>query len=794
MKFVTSRTFLLLAITGFVVLGIVIITNSCLNQTINKYSMSAENSNINFRVLPFDLTEVELLDGPFKQATELNIKTLLSYEPDRFLSGFRTTAGLKPKANFYGGWESETLAGHSLGHYLSACALMYHSSHIDEFKKRVDYMVDELYACQQTKGTGYIGALNSVSEIFEKEIAKGNIRSQGFDLNGLWAPIYTQHKVIQGLIDANQLLGNQKALEVAVKFADWLDAVVSGLNEKQMEKLMVCEIGGISEAMANLSCITKNEKYLKLANKFYHKQVLDPLSHGIDCLAGKHANTQIPKIIGLSRLFEISGDSGFKKTSEFFFDRVVNHHSYVTGGNGNHEYFGSPDTLSNMLSQETTESCNVYNMLKLSQHLFTWDASASVADYYERALFNHILASQNPDDGHVVYNLALEMGGYKEFQDPNYFTCCIGTAMESHSKYGQNIYFYNNEELFVFQYIASKLNWKQKDVIITQETQYPESQKSVFHFSCKNPARFAFNVRYPNWCKNGFEVLVNGKRERVKMQPGCYVSINRKWKNGDVVEVKMPFELRYEPMPDNKNRIALMNGPLVLAGELGSIENPKALDPLFVPVFRTETLDPKSWVIPVEGKENYFKTVGVGYPHDVTLKPLYLYNNERYSVFWDVFTEESWKEYNKENQTKLEEQRKIDAKTIDFFQPGEMQPERDHNFKGENLDLGILHGRKYRLAYKSWMSCDLKIQPQKTNLLLIDYWGAFTGSKTFDVFIDDTKIATENLSAINKGLFLTRMYEIPQQISKSKNKITIRFVAHNGHRAGPVFGVRTILN
>lgn len=793
MKFISSRIFLFITASGLFVAGIFLAV-SCLNQSFNKNTVQTENPSVNYRVIPFELSDIELLNGPFKRATELNIKTLQAYEPDRFLSGFRTTAGLKPKAETYGGWENGTLAGHSLGHYLSACALMYNTSQNPEFKKRADYIVDELNICQEAKGTGYIGALNSVSEIFENEIAKGNIRSQGFDLNGLWAPIYTQHKIIQGLIDAYLLLDNKKALVVATNFADWLNGIVSGLNEKQMEDLMVCEIGGIAETMANLSSITKNEKYLLLSEKFYHHQVLDPLSQGIDCLAGKHANTQIPKIIGLSRLFEISGDSAYKNTAEFFFDCVVHHHSYVTGGNGNHEYFGSPDTLSNMLSQETTETCNVYNMLKLSHHLFMWNAEASVADYYERALLNHMLASQNPENGQVVYNLALEMGGYKEFQDPGFLTCCIGTAMESHSKYGQSIYFQNNEELFVFQYIASKLNWKQKEVIITQETQFPESQKSVFQFDCKNPVRFALNVRYPNWCKSGFEIFVNGKKERIKMQPGCYISISRKWKTGDVVEVKMPFELHYETMPDNKNRIALMNGPVVLAGELGPIDNQKALDPLFVPVFRTETSDPKSWVIPIEGKENCFKTVGVGYPHDVTLKPLYLCNNERYSVFWDVFTEDAWKEYNREYQAQLEEQRKIDAKTIDFFQPGEMQPERDHNFKGENLDLGILHGRKYRLAYKSWMSCDLKIQPQKTNLLLIDYWGAFTGSKTFDVYIDDIKIDTENLSSIHKGVFLTRSYEIPQQLTKNKNKITIRFEAHNGHRAGPVFGVRTILN
>jgi DUF1680 family protein len=381
-----------------------------------------------FKALPFQLKDVKLLDGPFKHATELNIKSLLNYEPDRLLSKFRSEAGLNPKAKPYAGWEAMTIAGHSLGHYLSACALMYQSTGDQRFLDRVNYMVAELDTCQQA-GDGYIGAFSNGKKILLDEIAKGNIRAQGFDLNGIWSLFYTVHKMMAGLCDAYELCDNQKALEVNTRFADWLFPVLSGLTDEQLQKMLHCEFGGMNESLAELYAQTGNEKYMKMSRMFYHKSILDPLSEGIDILPGKHANTQIPKLIGLARSYELTGDSTDRKTAEFFWETVVKHHSYVTGGNCNHEYFGPPDTLRNQLSDETTETCNVYNMLKLSEHLFEWEASPEVADFYERALFNHILSSQHPETGRVIYNLSLEMGGSKFYQDPEDFTCCVGSGM-----------------------------------------------------------------------------------------------------------------------------------------------------------------------------------------------------------------------------------------------------------------------------------------------------------------------------------------------------------------------------
>ena len=444
---------------------------------------------IEFRALPFSLSEVKLLDGPFLHARELQSKILLGYEPDRLLARFYTEAGLKPKAEHYMGWENESLAGHSLGHYLSACSMMYKTTGDQRFLDRVNYIVGEMKLIQVSDEKGYIGAFPKGKKVFEEEVSKGNITAKSFDLNGIWSPLYTVHKMMAGLRDAHQLCGNNDALNVEKKFADWLGMVVDSLSDDQVQKMLKCEYGGISETLADLYVDTKDEKYLRLSELFYDKAILDSLKLRMDILPRKHSNTNIPKLIALSRLYELTGDTSDKSASLYFWQTVVQHHSYVTGGNGNKEYFGPEDKRSDRLGQETTETCNVYNMLKLSEHLFEWEPTAGVADFYERALFNHILSSQNPENGKVTYNLSLGMGGFKEFQDPFDFTCCIGSGMETHSKYAENIFYHNNDELFVFQYIASELNWKEKGIILTQKTAFPEEQGSLLEFKCERPVK-----------------------------------------------------------------------------------------------------------------------------------------------------------------------------------------------------------------------------------------------------------------------------------------------------------------
>jgi len=753
----------------------------------------SESNKIKFKVQSFALNQVELLDGPFKHATELDERTLLNYEPDRFLALFRCEAGLKPKAEHYAGWEEETIAGHSLGHYLSACAQMYQTTGKAEFLNRVNYMVDELELCQKAKATGYIGASPNAEKIFETEISKGNIRSKGFNLNGIWAPFYTQHKVLAGLIDAYKLTGNKKALTVATTFADWIDRVLLPLTDEQLQNVMHCEFGGINESFAELFALTGDKKYLQLAQRFFHKEIMQPISEEHDILAGQHANTQIPKFIGTARLYELTGNEKDKQTAKFFWERVAHHHSYVTGGNCNHEYFGQPDSLRDRLSQNTTESCNVYNMLKLTSHLFEWEPTADYADFYERALFNHILSSQHPVSGEVIYNLSLDMGGLKIYEQPGTFTCCVGTGMENHSKYSGNIFYHNDDELFVFQFIASKLNWKEKGLTIIQQTKFPDEQGTTFELECEKPTQLSLQIRYPYWAVQGIEIKVNGKPETIDQKAGSFIVLSRKWKTGDKVEVSFPFSIRTESMPDDSNRIALLYGPLVLAGDLGTEDDSLAYDPMYVPVIMSESSAPENWVKPVIGQANTFQSMNVGNPRDLTFKPFYQTHNRRYSVYFDLFTKERWEKYQANYQNKIAEKKKLEARTIDFFQPGEMQPERDHNFNIGKGWIEYLRDRKGRIAERgSQFSFTMKIQKDKPINLWVEFWGGYTGSKTFDILVEDKVVATENISDKAPGKFINLEYQIPTELTQGKNQITVTFKPHDGHRAGPLFGIRTL--
>jgi uncharacterized protein len=430
-------------------------------------------------------------------------------------------------------------------------------------------------------------------------------------------------------------------------------------------------------------------------------------------------------------------------------------------------------------------------MLKLSNHLFEWNTTPKVADFYERALFNHILSSQNPDNGEVVYNLSLDMGGYKAFQDPGDFTCCIGTAMESHSKYGSSIYFHNNDELYVYQYIASELTWKEKGLTVKQTTTYPEEQGTTLDISCSNPVKLTLYVRYPYWAQNGIEILVNGKKKSYSEKPGSFIPLSRTWNSGDRVEVHIPFSLRLESMPDDSSRVAIMYGPLVLAGELGAVEDTASLSPLYVPVLMTSDRNPASWLNPVKDQPNTF-VLTAGRPRNVTLKPFYKVYNERYTVYWDMFSETDWMQKQANYVAMLVFKKKLDKATIDFFQPGEMQPERNHKFTGENLELGRFKERPYRDTRSGWFSADMKIDPSLANKVVAEYWGGFPGSKTFDILVNGKVIATENISNKKDGEFIFGEYPIPQEMTRGKKTVSVKFEAHKGNTAGPVFSLRTV--
>jgi DUF1680 family protein len=741
----------------------------------------------------FDLADVRLLEGPFKKAMALDARYLLRLEPDRLLSWFRKEAGLKPKGEVYGGWEQQGVAGHSLGHYLSACAMMFASTRDARFRERVNYIVNELELCQRANGNGYVAAIPEGKKIF-REIAAGDIRSQGFDLNGGWVPWYTLHKLFAGLLDANEYCRNANALTVAVKLADWADTTLANLTDEQFQRMLACEHGGMNESLAELYARTGNAKYLRLSRRFHHKAVLDPLARREDRLQGLHANTQIPKLIGLARRYELTHDAVDKTAVEFFWDRVVYHHSYVTGGNSEAEHFGPPDKLNDRLTENTTETCNTHNMLKLTRHLFEWHASAEYADYYERALYNHILASQNPEDGMVCYFVPLKTGARKLYSTPfESFTCCLGTGMENHSKYGDSIYFHSDNALWVNLFIASQLNWREKGLSVRQDTRYPEADTMRLTFKTRKPVNLAVRLRYPGWATRGASVLINNRPMSVNAKPGSFIEIRRIWKTGDSISLKIPMSLRLEALPDNAERAAILYGPTLLAGELGPDDEGGGKGLMLTPALITENKPLAEWIKPVAGEPSAFETMGVGKPRDVKLYPFYRMHNRRYAVYWDQFTAQQWLVREAGYKVELERARRLEAATVDFAQPGEMQPERDHNMQGERTEAGEHSSRKWRHARDGgWVSFDIKVLPDQPVSLVCTYWGGETGERNFDILADGVKIASQSLQNDKPGQFFEVTYAIPEAVTRGRTKITIRFQAKHGNTAGGFYGLRVI--
>lgn len=756
-----------------------------------------ERPAITIRAYPFDLRDVRLLAGPFKDAMEADTRYLLEIQPDRLLSEFRAHAGLEPKAPKYGGWESSGLAGHTLGHYLSACSMEYASTGDTAFLHRVNYIVDELAVCQAARSkesprgmlsmNGYVGAIPREDTLWT-EVAAGEIRSHGFDLNGAWSPWYTVHKVMAGLLDAWFYCNNPKALKIERGMADWTATVINNLSDSTLQKMLLCEYGGMNDVLANTYAITGDKKYLDLSYKFHDKRILDSLARGLDDLAGKHSNTQIPKIIGCARRYELTADTRDSSIAQSFWSIIVDDHTYATGGNSDYEYLGKAKALNNELTDNTTETCNTYNMLKLTRHLFAWRPSATLMDYYERALYNHILATQNHATGMTTYFTPLRMGGRKEYSDEfNTFTCCVGTGMENHVKYGETIYSRGADgSLYVNLFIPSRLNWREKGITIEQRTTLPVNDFTVLTITTPHPQDLSLRIRKPGW-SGAVRLLVNGVPQSTPVDAHGYLFIRRNWKNGDKIQVHFAEDFYTLAIPDNPGRIAIFYGPVLLSGELGNSEP----DPVKgIPVLVSQSEDPNKWIRRTDPNRLVFQTSKVGQPGDVTLIPFNTTENEYYSVYWDYFTPATWAAEQVKYAAERKRLQELEASTIDRLRLGEMQPERDHSFAGEGLQTGEGHGKKWRSTEDGgYFSFTMKVDSSAGNTLYCDYWGDDHRSRIFDIRVDGQTIATQNLTAFKQSKFYEITYPIPQELVKGKQTVTIKFVAHSSRTGvGPVSG------
>ncbi|MEZ0327789.1 MAG: beta-L-arabinofuranosidase domain-containing protein [Fimbriimonas sp.] len=747
---------------------------------------------------PFPLGAIKVLAGPFVEANKPCADYLLEIEPDRLLHNFRKNAGLEPKGKIYGGWENSGLAGHSLGHYLSACAQQYASTKDRRYKANINYIIDELVACQKARPDGCISAIPNGDKVWD-EIRKGEIRSKGFDLNGLWSPWYTHHKVFAGLLDAQALAGNQKALGVAEKFADWAIELTKGFSDAQWQEMLGTEYGGMNESLAELYARTGKAKYLEIARKFYDRKVLDPLAAGKDELQGKHSNTQIPKLVGLARLYEITGEEKDRKAAEFFWKAIVKDHTYAIGGNSNHEYLGPPGKLSDRLSTNTAETCNTYNMLRLTRHLFEWEPKAEYADFYERAYLNHILASQNKD-GMMTYFMPLSSGSSRRYSNKfNDFTCCHGSGIETHTKHGDSAYFFaGKEKLWVNLFMPSTVLWKETGVTVTQQTSFPDDFHTFgenwkeedqpptvgLSFSMFAPRAFELLIRHPGWMKQPLEVMVGNKIVARSTKPSSYVSVKRTWNDGDELKFVLRPTLHTESMPDNKNRVAVMYGPYVLAAEM--------LSPR-IPVLVNGGRPVAEWLLPVPGKPLEFRTVGVGRPEELVFRPFYEHKQNRYATYFDQFDEARWKRLEAEFRAEEERVKDLEARTIDYVRIGEMQPERDHKLKSEKNDVRESNGRGFRTPLAGgWFEFEMKVDPAKPVDLVMTYWGSDRSDPSFEILVDGVKLVMEDLPSRKPNLFFDEARALPEMMTKGKSSVTIRVQAIPGKAAAAVAGARTI--
>ncbi|MGZ4012313.1 MAG: beta-L-arabinofuranosidase domain-containing protein [Flavisolibacter sp.] len=607
------------------------------------------NDNLTPSVLSFDLEDVRLLDSRFKKNIEREEAWLLSIGVNRLLHSFRTNAGVPSgleggysAGNKLAGWESLDceLRGHTTGHILSALAFLFASTGDEKYEAKADSLVKGLARVQQALNEdGYLSA-------FPQELINRNIRGEQ-----VWAPWYTLHKIISGLIDQYLYCNNHQALEVAAKMGMWAYKKLQPVTPTQRTVMLRNEFGGINESFYNLYAITGKKEYKWLGDFFYQKETLDPLKEGKDILSGKHANTYIPKLLGLSRDYEIEGKGEGDSIAKFFWQTVVDHHTFATGSNSDKEHFFKPDELSKHLTGYTGESCNVYNMLKLTRHLFIHTADPKYADFYERALFNHILGQQDPATGMVAYFLPMLPGAHKVYSTPDSsFWCCVGSGFENQAKYGEAIYYHTTNDLYVNLFIPSELNWKEKGIKLAQHTRFPEEGITSFTIEAKHAVSMPLHIRYPSWAVNGATVKVNGKKIPLKEAPGSYIIINRKWRNGDKIEVNFPMSLRVIPTNDDPKKVALAFGPIVLAGEMGTegmispapYSNPKLHNDYYtydyhVPSDIHTVLDvnpqkPQLSIKQIAGEPLTFKTVKEG----ITLRPLYDIHGERYVVYWDV--------------------------------------------------------------------------------------------------------------------------------------------------------------
>ena len=764
----------------------------------------------------FPLGDITLLDGPLKHARDLNVQVLLKYDCDRMLAPYRKEAGLQPRKPSYPNWDG--LDGHVGGHYLSALAINAATGN-EECRKRMEYMISELQLVLDANNQrhdawchNYIGGVPNSAKMW-MAFSKGDFGPYF----GTWAPFYNIHKMYAGLRDAWLYCGNEQAKNLFLKFCDWAVDITHDLSDGQMEKMLGNEHGGMNEVLADAYAITGEQKYLNCARRFSHKLLLVPMEEGKDCLDNMHANTQIPKVIGYQRIAELAHDVQYHNASEYFWEIVTRQRSLALGGNSRREHFPTKETCIDYINDiDGPESCNTYNMLKLTEDLNRVKPDGMYGDFYETAMFNHILSTQHPQHGGYVYFTSARPRHYRNYSAPNKaMWCCVGTGMENHGKYGQFVWTHDkgvkaeDDALYVNLFVASELNWKERKMVIRQQTAFPYAETSVVEVA-KGKGTFILKVRKPSWCEN-FTVKGVGF-DADSYEENGFVCMKRKWKKGDQVKISMPMHAYIKPMINVPQYVAIMYGPILLGMKTGT-EDMRSLiadDSRFgqyaggkklaldeAPILLPKHLDDIAKNLkPVPGKPLHFKlATHMENTIDGELQPFFEIHDSRYMMYWLALGENDYKAYMQKLADEEKARQALEARTVDKVNPGEQQPETDHRMETDDSNKGNTEGIFFRDAKDGHYFSYLMQTKGETNLSLqLKFWGQDEWrTSEFDIYVNDKLLCSVNNShRWRTTQFKTVDYAIPSEFVKGKKEIRVKFVAHKGKQVGQIYGVRLV--
>ncbi len=763
--------------------------------------------------LDFPLAQVQVTDGPFLHALQTNVKYIMAMDPDRLLAPYLKEAGLKPNAENYGNWENTGLDGHIGGHYLSALSLAWAATGSSEIKDRLDYMLSELARAQKATG-GYLGGIPDGKAMWD-EIRNGEIKADLFSLNDRWVPLYNIDKIFHGLRDAYQVGGSEQAKRMLLALGEWMLSVTDSLSDEQIQQMLYSEHGGLNEVFADMALISQDPRYLKLAKQFSHQRILTPLEQKTDQLTGLHANTQIPKVIGFLKVAEVSDNKAWEDAADFFWATVSKERSVTIGGNSVREHFHDKEDFTPMVEDvEGPETCNTYNMMKLSKMLYLRTGETRYLAFYERAMYNHILSSQHPDHGGLVYFTPMRPGHYRMYSSvQDSMWCCVGSGIENHSKYGELAYTHKNDALWINLFLPSQLNWQEQGWTITQQTQFPDDNNVTVTLNAGSDAKpFTLNIRKPGWLTDNMAVKVNGEAVDVAENAG-FITLTGPWKDGDVISFSLPAEPYVEQLPDGQDYYSILYGPVVLATKVQAFANEKlnfvADDSRMGHIASGQVCPPEALPVMLGDPDTFLaglkrvqdaplsfvasENIAVANKPDldsVTLIPFFRLHDSRYEVYMPQLSEAGFSAFVENAKAQAAEKEALREMTVDTINPGEQQPEVEHNFRGEQTRAGVNNGNHWRDA-TGWFSYELKNPEKRAKILRLTY---FKGdqNRRFRILINGETLATVDLPvhASKEDLYQVD-YPLPVSLQNAE-VLTLKFEAEQDSVAGGLYGIRLI--